>query len=304
MQNIIALIWDFDKTLVDGYMQDPIFEHYNIDAKAFWNEVDELPKKYLKEQNVKVNRDTIYLNHFIKYANDGIFKDLDNDMLKSFGTKLNFYPGIPEIFKDTKDFINTIKGADEYNIKLEHFVVSTGFRQVILGSSVMDFVNDNNVWGCELIDNTDANGNKHISEIAYTIDHTTKTRAIFEINKGVNRTNGLDVNSKMTDEQKRIDFKNMIYIADGPSDIPAFSLIKKMGGGTFAVYPQGNYAAIEQVEKLRSEGRVDYYAEANYVKDSTAYMHLYTRIKNIANHIIEREKSKFSQDNSTPKHLL
>ena len=26
MPNIIAVIWDFDKTLVDGYMQDPIFK--------------------------------------------------------------------------------------------------------------------------------------------------------------------------------------------------------------------------------------------------------------------------------------
>lgn len=25
MANIIAVVWDFDKTLVDGYMQDPIF---------------------------------------------------------------------------------------------------------------------------------------------------------------------------------------------------------------------------------------------------------------------------------------
>lgn len=25
MANIIAVIWDCDKTLIDGYMQDPIF---------------------------------------------------------------------------------------------------------------------------------------------------------------------------------------------------------------------------------------------------------------------------------------
>jgi Tol biopolymer transport system component len=54
MQNIIAIIWDFDKTLVDGYMQDPIFEEYKVNASDFWKEVNSLPSKYLKEQGVKV----------------------------------------------------------------------------------------------------------------------------------------------------------------------------------------------------------------------------------------------------------
>ena len=34
MANVIAVIWDFDKTLVDGYMQDPIFAHYGVDYNA------------------------------------------------------------------------------------------------------------------------------------------------------------------------------------------------------------------------------------------------------------------------------
>lgn len=42
MANIIAVVWDFDKTLVDGYMQDPIFEEYDVDSKAFWKEVNTL----------------------------------------------------------------------------------------------------------------------------------------------------------------------------------------------------------------------------------------------------------------------
>ena len=30
-QNIIACIWDFDKTLIPGYMQAPLFRRYGID---------------------------------------------------------------------------------------------------------------------------------------------------------------------------------------------------------------------------------------------------------------------------------
>lgn len=82
MANIIAIIWDFDKTLVDGYMQDPIFEHYKIDGKEFWKEVNRLPEKYKKEQGITVNSETIYLNQFIRYAKNGIFKGLNNQKLK------------------------------------------------------------------------------------------------------------------------------------------------------------------------------------------------------------------------------
>lgn len=68
MANTIAIVWAFDKTLVDGYMQDPIFEHYQVDSGAFWKETNSLPKKYKEEQGVLVNPETIYLNQFIRYA--------------------------------------------------------------------------------------------------------------------------------------------------------------------------------------------------------------------------------------------
>ena len=102
MANIIAVVWDFDKTLVDGYMQDPIFQEYKVEAKEFWKEVNSLPEKYMQEQGVLVNPDTIYLNQFIKYAKDGKFKGLTNQKLLEFGKKLKFYNGIPDIFEKTK----------------------------------------------------------------------------------------------------------------------------------------------------------------------------------------------------------
>lgn len=121
MKNIIAIIWDFDKTLVDGYMQDPIFEDYKINSHDFWTEVNALPKEYEEKQHVKVNPDTIYLNQFIKYAQTGKFAGLNNAKLRSYGERQNFYAGIPEIFKKTKEMLKNDPVCEEYNIKVLKF---------------------------------------------------------------------------------------------------------------------------------------------------------------------------------------
>ncbi len=301
MQNIITIIWDFDKTLVDGYMQDPIFEEYKIDSSLFWEEINNLPSKYWKEQGVKVNPDTIYLNQFIRYTQEGKFPGLNNEKLRSFGAKLKFYPGIPDILKATKDLLKKDPACIEYNIKVEHYIVSTGFAQVIRGSSVMEYVED--IWGCELIEAPDQEGNPVISEIGYTIDNTTKTRAIFEINKGINKNPDINVNSKLSGEQRRIAFNNMIYIADGPSDVPAFSVVKERGGATFAIYPKGNERAFKQVEQLREEGRIDMFGEADYNDKTTASMWICNKITEFAERIKQAEKSRHSGVLNTPKHL-
>ena len=177
MANIIAVIWDCDKTLVDGYMQDPIFEDYNVVAGDFWKEVNSAPAKYA-EMGIRVNKDTYYLNHFIKCAHNGTFPGLNNQKLTEYGKKQRFYKGIPEIFERTKNMFKDNKTYAEYGIQVEHYIVSTGFAAVIRGSALMPYVDG--VWGCELLDGPDGNGGTVIDEVLYTIDNTSKTRAILK----------------------------------------------------------------------------------------------------------------------------
>ncbi len=303
MANIIAVVWDFDKTLVNGYMEDPIFKHYQIDPDQFWEEVRNLPEKYQKEQNVRVNPDTIYLNHLIHYVKQGYFKGMNNATLYEFGKELLFYDGVPEIFEHTRKLIEEDPIYQEYDIKVEHYIVSTGLSQVIKGSAVAPYVNG--IWGCELIEEEDGEGNRILSEIGYTIDNTSKTRALFEINKGVNRHEGVEVNTKIPEELRRVPFINMIYVADGPSDIPAFSLMNKNKGATFAIYPKGNMEAMQQVEQMRVDGRIHMYAEADYTEGTTAYMWICNKIKEYAERIRQKEREKISRyaQVGTPKHL-
>lgn len=306
MANIIAIVWDFDKTLVDGYMQDPIFEHYDVNASEFWKEVNNLPEKYKKEQGVLVNPDTIYLNQFIHYAKEGKFKGLTNEKLKEFGAKLKFYDGVPEIFEKTKKLVEENPTYQEYDIRVEHYIVSTGMTQIIKGSSVMPYVE--HVWGCELIEGKDDSGDPCISEIGYTIDNTSKTRALFEINKGVHSEesrSGVSVNTKIPEEFRRVHFINMMYVADGPSDIPAFSVVNKNNGATFAIYPKGNMKAMKQVEQMRADGRINMYAEADYTEGTTAYMWICNKITEFAERIRKEEKEKIAKYAAieVPKHI-
>ena len=297
MGNVIAVIWDCDKTLIDGYMQDPMFKEYGIDPDKFWDDVNKVVEDYAKK-GIRVNKDTYYLNYFIKAAHKGVFPGLNNEKLHEFGKKQKFYKGIPEIFDRTRNMINGNTKYSEFGIKVEHYIVSTGFAELIRGSILNDYVED--VWGCELLDEADENGQKLINEVVYTIDNTTKTRAIFEINKG----KGIDVNAKIPKEMRRAQFRNMIYIADGPSDIPAFSLVDQMEGSTFAIYPRGDAAAMKQVEEMRATNRVNMYAEADYSEGTTADLWIRNKITEIADRIVKNEQEKIRNSTSdTPKHL-
>jgi len=313
-QNVIAVIWDFDKTLIDGYMQKPIFEAYHVDEDAFWQEVSSLPAEYSK-QGIRVNRDTIYLNHFITCVQQGIFPGLNNAKLREFGRRLTFYPGVPEIFKELEEAVSKNEKYKPFNIAVEHYIVSTGLAEVIRGSIVNDYVRG--IWGCEFIEKPiksaleireyekdEAICESVITQIAYAIDNTSKTRAIFEINKGSNLFEEIDVNSKIAPENRRVPFENMIYIADGPSDVPAFSVIKSNGGKTFAVYPKGDQEAFKQVNQLIADGRIDMLGEADYSRDTTTYLWLKNQVISIADCIYEKKREQISRSASrAPRHL-
>ena len=163
-------------------MQDPIFRKYDIDAKAFWDEVNALPDQYAKK-GIRVNNDTIYLNHIITCVNQGIFKGLNNAQLREFGKELEFYQGVPEIFQDLKNIVEQEQKYKKFSIQLEHYIVSTGITEMIKGSKINDYVTG--IWGCEFIEkpirsNLDIKINEHtdnintLNQIGYMIDKQEK----------------------------------------------------------------------------------------------------------------------------------
>ena len=321
-QNIIAMVWDCDKTLISSYMQDPLFKHFNVDGGKFWKEVNAL-KAYYGKQGISVNSDTSYLNHILTYVKAGLFKGLNNALLREFGKELKFYPGLPQFFGEVKSLINDDEKYKAFDIRLEHYVVSTGFAETIRGSAIAPFVDG--IYGCEFIEapalpgylevsgdvpSADAvpsatTAASEISQIASALDNTSKTRYLFEINKGSNKyPDTIDVNSSIARESRRVPFENMIYIADGPSDVPAFSILNYNGGSTFAVYPKGDVKAFRQVDALRRDHRVQMFGEADYETASQSWLWLTEKVRAIADSIVERKQAAIRNSaGAPPTHL-
>jgi hypothetical protein len=311
-QNIVACIWDFDKTLIPGYMQAPIFEAYGIDEDTFWKEVNQLPEIYA-QRGTSVSRDTIYLNHLLSFVKNGCLKGLTNQRLRELGKELQFYPGLPELFDQLKTVVQSRPEYRKHNITLEHYIISTGLADMIRGSTIAPYVDG--IFGCEFIEaplppnfscqnELPLHMEFEISQIGSIVDNTIKTRFIFEINKGSNKNPKIDVNASMSRVDRRVPIDRMIYTADGPSDVPVFSVVKSNGGKAYAVFNPDSEAEFAQNDGLLHAGRIHAYGPADYTEKSTTAKWLRMHVRQICNNIVDECEASLSKNvGQAPRHL-
>lgn len=309
-QTVVAFLWDYDRTLVPGNQQAPLFAEYGVEESEFWREVEGLVDFY-DRRGIEISRDSAYLLHILSYVEHGIFEGLTNEKLRALGADIETAPGIPEFFEATRKRVAGDPKYVEEGITVEHYAVSTGIRDMIEGSVIGPHLDG--VWANSFIERPappgyrerlDVDDTPHpITHIGYSIDNTTKTRAIFEINKGVNKTPGLDVNARMSRDQRRVPIRNMIYIADGPSDVPCFSIVNERGGKTFGVYttePRNNF---RNVRELQEQGRIQGMAEADFGEGKAAYLWLMDSLEQIADEIVESRSKAFADIPQPPGHI-
>jgi len=308
-QTVIAMIWDFDRTLSPGNMQDPLFAEYNVDPASFWAEVEALPEYHARFGEL-VARDTAYLLHLLTYVASGVMADLTNAKLRELGARLDLCPGIPEFFKDARERMTQVPAFVKEGITVEHYVVSTGLLPMIEGSAVFPHVDG--VWANTFTEHQARPGYLEqlavadeggpIRHLGTVIGNTSKTRALFEVNKGVNKTPNVDVNARVDETQRRVPLRHMVYVADGPSDVPAFSILNQNGGKTLGVYttaPSNNH---KRVKQLQEQGRIQGMAEADYRPGKAAYLWLMDSLDQIAEEIVDNRRRAFAEIPNPPGH--
>ena len=277
-QNTIAIVYDYDQTLSPSYMQDEVvFPTFGIDGKSFWRRCSEFVRDEGYDSELA----------YMKVLLDTLGMDRPtNDQLRRLGAKLNFYKGLPEMFEDFRDNLLTTEERD-HGITVEHYIISSGMKVLIEGSRLAPYVRA--IFGCEFAE--DEQG--RITFPKRVISHTQKTQFLFRINKGL-LDMAQDVNDHMEADIRPVPFPNMIYLGDGPTDVPCFTVMRKNDGHAIAVYNPDDPERVgfKKCYQLSTHAdRVRHIAPADFRQGSHLRLLLEQMVSEIASRIVEQRRS-------------
>lgn len=244
---IIALMYDFDKTLCEKDMQEYSFiPSIGMSPEEFWGEANKISVKN------SMDRILAYMYLMIKLAKK---KDIPitKEAFKELGKDVVLLRGVKTWFKRISEI------AKSEGVIVEHYIISSGLSEIIEGTPIAKYFK--RIYACEFHYNE--RGNADWAQQA--INFTTKTQFIFRISKGVLDTvDDYTLNSYVSENDRRIPYRNMIYIGDGLTDVPCMTVVRDRGGESIAIYHKGEE---DKAYKLIQENRVGYIAYADYSKD-------------------------------------
>ena len=247
-KTIMAIMYDFDKTLCTKDMQEYTFiPNIGMKSTAFWAE-----SKSLAEDE-KMDQILAYMYLMLKKSRNAD-KPILRKVFVDAGKNIEFYPGVLDWFDRINDY------GKKRGITIEHYIISSGLKEIIEGTKLKKMFKE--IYACEFL--YDANGIAVWPKLA--VNYTAKTQFLFRINKGVlDLSKNNELNQFIPDNERRVPFSRMIYIGDGLTDVPCMKLVKLNGGKSIAVFKE----RLKKIgNQLLQDGRVDFIAKADYSADS------------------------------------
>jgi hypothetical protein len=271
MHETIAVVFDFDDTLSPDTTSGFIAQA-GLNPATFWNET----VNPLYEQGWDPVPAYLYKLIELNQQGRGV---VTQSALAEWGRQAPLHKGVDTLFTRLRQVV----AQTNPNVAIEFYVISSGIGDILRHTAIAHEFKD--IWASEF--HYDEDGRAVFAK--RIISFTDKTRYLFHIQKGLigpaARTKPLDVNRKFSDDQLRVPFTNMIFIGDGLTDVPCFSLITKSGGMAVGVYDRQHESRWAKAFQFVADRRVSTLYSANYSEDSDLSHFLTMAVRNLAERV-------------------
>ena len=238
---VLAICYDFDKTLSPDDMQaQGYIQSVGYDVADFWAESNKLAHENEMDENLA------YMFLMIQKAKGKVL--FTRKTLQEYGAKVELFPGVTDWFDRITEY------GQKHGVLVEHYIISSGLKEMIEGTAVADKFKK--IYASAFY--YDSNGVAKWP--AQAVNYTNKTQFLFRIQKGVLGINDAGVNEFINPEEIRVPFRNIVYIGDSATDIPCMRLVNTNCGHSIGVYNNDK----SKVQKMLRDGRIRYYAPADY----------------------------------------
>lgn len=121
---IVAIMYDFDKTLCTKNMQEYSFiPNMGLSETEFWDASNTLSKK------LQMDGILAYMWQMISESRKNSKSIHRKDFVK-LGEALEFYEGVDKWFDRIDEY------GKKNGVKVEHYIISSGLKEIIEGSSI------------------------------------------------------------------------------------------------------------------------------------------------------------------------
>ena len=276
LSNRIAIVFDFDDTLVPDTV-DALLESLGIDALEF------------RQEKIRPLIDKGWdkiLARFYALIEESKRQDnkITQEYIASFGQELAPFDGVNKMFDRLQ------QSAYELNpkVEVEFYLITCGMVEIARHNCIAP--NFKAMWGCEF-SYSDRNGIEFLKKI---VTHTEKTRYLFQIAKGFDdyQDDGKTfVYRDLPPEELHIPLSQVIYVGDGESDIPCFSLMNQEQGTAIALYKDSTPEEWGRDLKITQSQRVANLAPVDYSENSELMQSLTLAVEGLCKRIALQQLS-------------
>jgi hypothetical protein len=273
MSDVIALIFDFDDTLAPDSTSG-FLGSIGVDTTRFWKEqVDPL----LFEQDW--DPVPAYLYGMLELSRSNAYGPITKKRLQDWGARLPLHDGVSTLFERLRQAVREVHPK----VALEFYLISSGIGDIVRSTPIASAFTD--IWASEFTYD-------EAGQIAFPrriVSFTDKTRYLFHIQKGIigreAHNKPFEVNRKIPEDKLRVPFDQMVFVGDGYTDIPCFSLIRRAGGFAFGVWDPKHRDKRSRAWGFIEEGRVSNLNQARYDEDAELYQWLEEAVCSLAGRI-------------------